>query len=84
MFYGYRDGLHQIYVMDADGSNQIRLTNTSADEVNPSWSPDGSKIVFESGRDDGWAIYVMDTDGSNQTRLTAGNHSSTEPDWWSN
>ena len=71
--------------MDADGSNETRLTNTSADEVNPSWSPDGSRIVFESGRDEGWAIYVMDANGSNQTRLTAGNHnSSAEPDWYSN
>jgi len=38
--------------------------------VSPAWSPDGSKIVFVSGRDGVSEIYVMKPDGSDQTRLT--------------
>ena len=69
-FSSSRDGNYEIYVMDADGSNQINLTNKSANKnMWPSWSPDGSKISFHSERDTA-GIYVMDADGSNQTKLT--------------
>ena len=61
--------------MNADGSNQTRLTNNPASaDGSPSFSGDGSKIAFSSTRDglDGLnkEIYVMNADGSNQTRLT--------------
>ena len=56
--------------MNADGSNQTRLTNNTADDYFPSFSGDGSKIAFVSDRDGGDEIYVMNADGSNQTRLT--------------
>ena len=42
---------HEIYVMNADGSNQTRLTNNPADDFYPSFSGDGSKIAFVSNRD---------------------------------
>jgi uncharacterized protein (TIGR03437 family) len=59
----------EIHVMNADGSNQTRLTN-GFDEF-PRWSPDGTRVVFQSFRG-GHAneIYVMNADGTNQTRLT--------------
>ena len=64
----------EIYVMDADGSNQLNLTNNPHDDRSPSWSPDGKRIVFESDRDNDRGhnieIYVMAADGSNQLNLT--------------
>jgi len=69
-FVSNRDGNYEIYVMDADGSNQTRLTNNSANDLEPSFSADGSKIAFVSDRDGNDEIYVMNADGSNQTRLT--------------
>jgi dipeptidyl aminopeptidase/acylaminoacyl peptidase len=69
-FVSERDGNREIYVMNADGSGQTRLTNTTADEWGPAFSPDGSRIAFESRRDGNGEIYVMEADGSGQTRLT--------------
>jgi TolB protein len=65
-----RDGNPEIYVMNADGSVQIRLTNNEAFDYAPAWSPDGRRISFTSHRDGNGEIYVMNTDGSDQTRLT--------------
>jgi len=69
-FTSYRDGNGEIYVMNADGSTQTRLTNNPSDDYNPAWSPDGSKIAFVSERDGNGEVYVMNADGSHQTNLT--------------
>jgi Tol biopolymer transport system component len=61
---------NDVFVMDPDGNNQIRLTTSLAYDDQPKWSPDGSKIVFMSGRDGNFEIYSMNANGSAQTRLT--------------
>lgn len=60
-----------IWVMDADGSNQTNLTQTKFDDEDPVWSPDGSQIVFISRRYGGTRqLMVMNPDGSDQRRVS--------------
>ena len=61
-----------IYSMNLDGTAVTQLTSLPSANYNPIFSPDGSKIIFTSGRD-GYhhmEIYVMNADGSDQRRLT--------------
>lgn len=70
-FYSERDGNAEIYLMDADGSNQTRLTDHPDDDGYPAFSPDGQRVSFDSDRDgDGFEIYTMNADGSDVRRLT--------------
>ena len=76
-----RDGNFEIYEMNADGSDQTRVTTNEADDLGSSWSPGGGRIAFWSNRDGNAEIYVMNADGSGQTRLTSNTASDLWPSW---
>ncbi len=69
VFVSDRDGNHEIYVMNADGSNQRRLTDHPADDIRPRWSPDGKFILFESDRYGRRGIYRIPAPGENPQPL---------------
>ena len=56
--------------MNSDGSNIKQLTFSNTDNTDPTFSPDGSRIAFNSERDGNSEIYIMKHDGSRQMRLT--------------
>jgi Tol biopolymer transport system component/DNA-binding winged helix-turn-helix (wHTH) protein len=65
-------GNRDIWIMDADGNNQKRLTDDPASDMLPAVSPDGRYITFISTRTGAQQIWRMDIDGQNQKRLTDG------------
>jgi Tol biopolymer transport system component/(2Fe-2S) ferredoxin len=66
-----RDGNQEIYVMNNDGTGQVRLTNNPGADDYPAWSPDGMKIAFVSQTaSGGYVIKLMNADGTGQTELT--------------
>ena len=80
-FTSERSGNAEIYIMNVDGDNEIRLTDNPAYDGWPSWSPDGSQIAFMSERSGNPDIFVMNADGSNVRQLT--NHPANDiwPEW---
>jgi len=75
-----------IYIMNEDGSNQIRLTFEPGEDSWPCWSPDGTKIAFQSTRNRNsyieYQIYTINPDGSDLQLITpdGGAYPSWSPD----
>jgi Tol biopolymer transport system component len=65
----------KLFLVHPNGTGQRRLTARSI--LNPSWSPDGKRIVFDDGRD----LYVLRVDGSGVRRLTKTGAGATDPAW---
>lgn len=68
---GMPDFTTDIWVMDADGSNQTNLTNTPGiSEWDPGWSPDGAKIAYVVGDNIFSGVWTMNADGTAQAKLS--------------
>jgi PKD repeat protein len=75
-------GNNEIYVMNADGTNVINVTNDGNNDVDPQWSPDGSLIVFTSNRFGDDDIFTINSgDGSNLQQLTDDSANDRQPTW---
>jgi Tol biopolymer transport system component/subtilisin family serine protease len=74
------EGANSIWSYNRFTRTGLRLTNATFDFW-PRYSPDGTKIVFQSSRDGQAEIYVMNSDGTGQTRLTNNPAMDTAPAW---
>lgn len=73
-----------IHLMNSDGSGNVRLTDASAYNTIPTWSPDGTKILFTmSGatQESLNGIYLMNANGSGLTRITRSTAQNLLPHW---
>jgi Tol biopolymer transport system component len=80
VFVSDRTGISQIWVMNADGSNEQQLTFDDVFKTQvPDWSPDGSRIAYAAG--DPGDVLVMDADGSNAHTVIGGPTDDFGPAW---
>jgi hypothetical protein len=74
----------EIHLINADGTNLVRVSPAGGHDENPTWSSDGSQIAFIHRRDTligGDDVYVMTADGTNRVRLTYYFQPSMGPAW---
>lgn len=73
----------EIFVVNADGSNLVNITNTPAPlgEIQPAWSPDGEAIVFTGFRNSNQEIVRRKADGTGEVVLTGLGARDMHPSW---
>jgi TolB protein len=84
VFASNRTGRHELWIMDADGSNLRRLTQnrkSKAVDSAPSISPDGRRLAFARRIRGNQDIYVMDLDGTDLRRMTRNRGAEADPAW---
>jgi Tol biopolymer transport system component len=82
-FVSNEPGNDEIYTVDMNGANIQRLTNNTWEwDKHPTWSPDGSQILFWSNRDTGRRqLWIMSADGKNQRPFFPSNYNDWDPVW---
>ncbi len=58
-FYSFRTGKRDVWVMDANGANQLRVTTDSGHNRAPQWSPDGRSIVYHSDKTGRSELFIV-------------------------
>ena len=79
--YTSRQGLHDLWAVNPDGSNLRRLTAGPGSNEGASWAPSGRHLVFQSSRLGGFQLFTMLADGSEQRLLTKGPGEITSGAW---
>lgn len=67
---GQNKGNRDLYAVDADGSNQRRITTTAKSEYNALWRPDGKKIGFLTTESGSMQIWEMNPDGTGRKQIS--------------
>ncbi len=70
-----------LFILSSSGGTAKAITDNLGDCRQPSWSPDGNTIVFQSYRDGGWHLWTIDKDERNMRQLTYGIYDDREPQW---
>jgi hypothetical protein len=75
------DARFNIFIMDTNGKNQRLLTDFGGSNSSPDWSPDGSKIAFQSSLEGDLDIFTISPDGTKLVNLTQSPSSDYSPAW---
>jgi len=74
-------GQTDIWAMNVGASNPIRITNNAADERDPEWEPNGTRLAYAARIDGNWDIYVYDPVIDATSRLTVDLSFQANPTW---
>lgn len=83
-FSSWRNQVHNLYVMPADGSALRQLTTSPQSDHAPAWSPDGQRLCFRRDTADpalNWELFVIGADGSGETNVTNNPANDADPAW---
>lgn len=80
-FVARESGQEDIWAVNVGESTPIRLVNSSADDRDPAWSPDGRRLAYASRQDGNWEIYIYDLVSGNTLRLTYDLSYQGHPSW---
>jgi Tol biopolymer transport system component len=81
VFASNRNGAGELYMINVDGTGEMRLTSDPADDGSASWSPEGDAIIFDSNRDGDYEIYRLDLESGFITQLTVNDVDDRWPIW---
>ena len=81
LFTSSRDGNHEVYIMNPDGSEKMNLTKHRSNDLNAVWSPTGDQILFVSDRDGIRNLYLMDPDRGKVRRVFKKDAYRGDPTW---
>ncbi len=70
----------EIYTIDVDGKNRVRLTDNATYDYYPDYSPDGRRIAFAGTGENANHIYTISAHGGDKTKVTKGYYPSYSPD----
>ena len=80
-FHSNRSGTHEIWTMNADGTDPKQVTTLESRSVSPAWSPDGTRLAFTSDRGGNIDVYVLNLLDGSVTNLTAAAGADSNASW---
>ncbi|MEL6405882.1 MAG: PKD domain-containing protein, partial [Chloroflexota bacterium] len=81
LFVSNREGNLEIYITDANGQNASNVTNDASNDIDPVWSPDGTRIAFASNRLGDNDIFVLTISDLSVTQITTSGANDVQPSW---
>ena len=82
VFTSYQHGPPEIYLMNTEGENLTRLTDNRSQDLDPTWSPNGTRIVYQAFNGSNWDIATLSASGGEPVFLTSDSLANdTEPAW---
>ena len=70
-----------LWLLPVTGGRATRITDELGDARQPSWSPDGTRLAYQSYRDGTWRLWIAQADGSDAVAVTSGPFDDREPHW---